>query len=504
MSYSIEFAFWPDFAGNSSHPNIFSENLLANLGDLQGVRPYLRIGGNTQDYALYDPDLPVAINSTYNFTRSEDYPTTITIGPSYFDSYRALGATKYTHGFNLALGAITSHGWNTLAATAPLACKAIGQNIDHWEYGNEPDLYSVSAQGPVRPPTWDAASYVDQWLNGTRHIRQALATTCPGTASAPWVAPSNGGVSNPLRAQAQWAAGLDDDNNVGLLSTHNYISGAESPGVTLQDTLMNHDETMRSVDAHVRTRRELIAQFGESAIPPHIIGEHNSLYHQGKPGLSNSFGAALWGVDFNLYAASQGIRRVHMHMGTDYRYASWQPITTAKTVTGTKPPYYGNIAVAAFLSPQVGPSVSGNSTVSAVHIPLAGRRAAAYAAYVSSHLARLIVINLEAYNSTVNGTGEVNNPDAPDRPQFTYAFQLPGMHTGGAFIQRLSANGSDAISGITWDGWSYNRELDGGKPVRLRNVTVGERVPINKGVVKVKVAASEAVMISLEGDPGED
>jgi hypothetical protein len=49
------------------------------------------------------------------------------------------------------------------------------------------------------------------------------------------------------------------------------------------------------------------------------MGETNSLYNQGKPGLSNSFGAALWGIDFNLYCASVGIRRVHMHMGTNYR-----------------------------------------------------------------------------------------------------------------------------------------------------------------------------------------
>lgn len=269
----------------------------------------------------------MAIAGTYDYNRSRDYPTTITIGPSYFDSYRALTPTRYTHGFNLALGATTSRGWDSLSATAPLACEAIGENLDHWEYGNEPDLYSVSAQGPVRPPSWDADSYVDQWLNGTQHIRKALASACPETADSPWVAPSNGGVRNPLRAQAQWAAGLNQDNNIGLFSTHNYISGAETPGVTLQNTLMNHDETVRSVDAHILTYRDLVSQFGAASVPPHILGEHNSLYHQGKPGLSNSFGAALWGVDFNLYAASAGIRRVHMHMGTDYRVCLPEPLS---------------------------------------------------------------------------------------------------------------------------------------------------------------------------------
>lgn len=52
---------------------------------------------------------------------------------------------------------------------------------------------------------------------------------------------------------------------------------------------------------------------------PLIFGEANSLYFQGKPGLSNAFGAALWGLDFNMYSASAGYTRVHMHQGTNYR-----------------------------------------------------------------------------------------------------------------------------------------------------------------------------------------
>jgi len=73
VSYSIEFAFFPDFAGgvschcqmflflhaigNISHPNTFSYNLLTNIGHLAGTNPYIRVGGNTQDYALYNASL---------------------------------------------------------------------------------------------------------------------------------------------------------------------------------------------------------------------------------------------------------------------------------------------------------------------------------------------------------------------------------------------------------------------------------------------------------------
>ena len=34
--------------GNRSHPNIFSNQLLDNLAELQGEKPYIRVGGNTQ------------------------------------------------------------------------------------------------------------------------------------------------------------------------------------------------------------------------------------------------------------------------------------------------------------------------------------------------------------------------------------------------------------------------------------------------------------------------
>lgn len=75
------------------------------------------------------------------------------------------------------------------------------------------------------------------------------------------------------------------------------------------------------VDAIIAQYEEVWPE-GDATGPPLVLGETNSLYNEGKPGLSNSFGAALWGVDFNLYSASAGIKRVHMHMGTDYRVSS--------------------------------------------------------------------------------------------------------------------------------------------------------------------------------------
>lgn len=84
---------------------------------------------------------------------------------------------------------------------------------------------------------------------------------------------------------------------------------------------MNHAVTKRSVDAQTAQYNAILSQSSDH-VPPLVFGETNSLYNQGRPGLSNTFGAALWGVDFNLYAASVGFKRVHMHMGTNYRVFS--------------------------------------------------------------------------------------------------------------------------------------------------------------------------------------
>lgn len=83
---------------------------------------------------------------------------------------------------------------------------------------------------------------------------------------------------------------------------------------------MNHTRTILDVDEQIAEYNRIMS-IGKGRVPI-IFGETNPLYNQGKPGLSNSFGAALWGVDFNLYSASAGFKRVHMHQGTNYRVSN--------------------------------------------------------------------------------------------------------------------------------------------------------------------------------------
>ena len=259
------------------------------------------------------------------------------------------------------------------------------------------------------------------------------------------------------------------------------MGGAEEPGVTLQKTLMNHTAVIESVENHLKVRNTLKSQ---NIDIPYIYGEMNSLYNQGRPGLSNSFGAALWGVDFNLWSASQSIRRSHMHQGNNYRYGSWQPEETNKTSIGTKAPYYGNVMVAAMLR--------GGDNVRVVNLPLDKDTEAAYATYVDDKLARIAVVNMKEYNYSTS------DPVA-HRPATKYSFRLPGVDGEKKLsIQRLMANGSNSITGITWDGWSYNYDLKKGAPVRLHNVTFGETVPVHRnGWVDIDVPDSSGAILNV-------
>lgn len=226
VSYSIEFSSFIDFAGNTSNPNIFSDNLLNNIGRISGTKPHIRVGGNTQDYAIFNKSQTEPFIGIYNTAISEDYPTTITIGPGFFDSYHTWPGTQYVHGFNLGRNSTIAR--RGLIDSVPYACKALENGrLLHWELGNEPDLYKTSAQGPVRPPTWDERDYVDEWLKYTREIRAAMRSACPELTTDvayTYYAPSFAGAgTNSLDPIVTWQDGLDADKDISIISTHKYV-----------------------------------------------------------------------------------------------------------------------------------------------------------------------------------------------------------------------------------------------------------------------------------------
>lgn len=171
-----------------------------------------------RDFAYYDANLKTQIKGTIVPSVSTDYPSIISIGPSYFESYNTLPGVKFSHGFNL--GKNTTEGADTLIQTVPLACKALSKgNFANWELGNEPDLYRTK----IRPANWTEPDYVAEWLSKTHIIKHQLTKACPNMATEDvykYVAPSFAGTANRLDAVKTWQASLDTDKDIRLNSMH--------------------------------------------------------------------------------------------------------------------------------------------------------------------------------------------------------------------------------------------------------------------------------------------
>lgn len=109
-----------------------------------------------------------------------------------------------------------------------------------------------------------------------------------------------------------------------------------------------------------------------------------------------------------------------------------------------------------------------------------------------------MLLNLKDYNTTTDNNYTIT--PLPQRGSQTFALLVPQSCSGKtASLQRLIANGSDAVSGVTFDGYSYNYELDNGKPVLLGNVTRGETQRLDRrGVLEIEVPDSSAVLVSFK------
>lgn len=228
VSFSIEFSYFPDFAGNLTHPNTFSNNLLDNIASFSGSKPYIRVGGSSQDNALFVESQEEAV--ILNFaTPTSDQPANLTFGPKFFDSYHTWPNTSFIHGFNLKLNSTEDRA--ALLAQVPYACASLRNQLIGWELGNEADLYSVVFPGvnatlfpAARSSSWNESEYVDQWREWSEAIDSAVEKYCPDVAAAGdyWYAPSfaDSPALSSLDVVKAWEAGLGSDRDLEVFAGH--------------------------------------------------------------------------------------------------------------------------------------------------------------------------------------------------------------------------------------------------------------------------------------------
>ncbi|KAF2671224.1 hypothetical protein BT63DRAFT_349935, partial [Microthyrium microscopicum] len=478
VSYSIEWANFPDYAGNKSTPNLFSETLLNNIAAQQGVKPVIRVGGETQDYALLDGYLKTALNNSMSIPTSAD--GTLEYGGVFFESYATFTNTKYIHGFNLAK---SNDGFRrNLEAGSILACNGLKNGrLLYWELGNEPDMYKKTQvatgpnQGHLRPTSYSENTYATEWSNITADLRSQIEITCPEMITDQafqFTAPSFAGTSNGMDPWTAWTDLQKATPVAKQFSSHFYAATPDSPN--LKSFLSNHTFTTTSLAPQIALARKAAASH-----TPFALTETNFLARQGQTNLSDTFAAALWTLDASLYAAANNISRVHTHMGTDFPASSWQPINTKVARVGARPAYYANVAAAAMVG-------KGNDTT-VVHLATGNERLAAYAAYEAGLLKRVMLLNMAPHASSAN-----------TRTNATVFFAGPLQCQGPAALSRLQAKGSDALADVSWNGYAFDGGRYGGQARRVVDVPSNEQVRVGQfGSFGIDVPDSEAVLVSL-------
>jgi hypothetical protein len=421
----------PDFIGLSYESAVVAANdfftadnrtllrLLRTLGS-EGV---LRIGGNTSERTLW---------------RTQDTPAppeNFVITPFAIDRLanflRALG-WRLIYGLNLATGTPEE-----AAAEAAYVAHATGPLLLAFQIGNEPDGFGQWSG--LRAKSYDTTAFLAEW----RRFHAAIRAAVPDARFA----------GPDVAAETKWLAPFAEAaaSGVVMLTRHYYADGpASNPAVTLR-------RLMRSADRIAPTLAEMAA-IGTAHRLPWRIAETNSVYAGGRPRVSDTLGAALWGAELMFQIAAAGGAGVNFHAGEDKVYT---PISHGRGGGLTaRPLYYGMLLFA-----------QARGDLVPARLDSGGAALAAYAVRATDGALRLVV----------------NNKDAPA----ALVRIEPGRRFAKGEVLRLVAPALDATADVQFGGAAVD-DYGGWAPAAR------EAAQFDGGVAVLDMPGASAALVTLQ------
>lgn len=484
----------PSFAGFGIEPsnlfsftggddtNHFSVQLLQNLADYSGGPAHIRLGGNTQDYMVWN-----ASKEEFRWTANKNSKAqgaiaadSIIIGPGYFKALdRFPKDTPITFGLNMAY---EDSDWaDHIVGLAQGAVDNIkNTKLYSFEVGNEPDLWM---QNGFRAAGWSGKTYTQQFLDRC----EVVCANVLKPANLPCAFFEPPATASTIGTTFEIAQLVDDgimtgrngDNYVTSWNQHDYFYFiGVTPTPITQDDLMDMDQTdtqfvywAKQVGIALKTGLQ------------YNLREMSSIGPIGMPGVSDTFGASLWTLNFFLYAAALGIESVQMHMTDNSNASAWQPIPMyGHDTTFVRPQYYAHAAIAQLVG-------NGNGTTQILQLKTSGAssdytgRIRSYAAYAHDNLQAVVMINSKEANSTST--------------KGTYTFNL-NMGSQNAkktvYLSYLTAPGAESQTDVTWNGMHYD-DITGNSSI----VDASEHKVVldDSGRFTVQVRDSEAIIANI-------
>ncbi|KAF9036340.1 hypothetical protein BJ165DRAFT_1533176 [Panaeolus papilionaceus] len=330
--FSLEMSILTQVLGkNSSNLGVPFLNLLANLQERAGG-VNIRIGGNTQEFAVMVPEdsellLPY---HTFGKTMSASQATTETPSVLYtIDMFYIAANISSLLNVKWFLGIPFNQTSPWRLEIAEYGQQILGDNLLGLQAGNEPDLYvrfkhRVAPYGPV-----EYSAEVDNLI-------ATVQTNDKITRKNIFIGPSVASKEVGFDTEDVWATGFIDHfkDNFYCFSVENYpydnCAAQFNTGGQIQDPqalfpyYLNHHNLLDHVGKYQHT-----SQLAVGAGKPLIMFETNTASCGGFPGISDSFAASLWTADYGFLMAHNNFTHGMLHVGG--QNAFYNPFTAPPT-----------------------------------------------------------------------------------------------------------------------------------------------------------------------------
>lgn len=484
--FSIEFSVVNQIVGkNSSVLHVPFLNLMSTLAN-RGGEVHVRVGGNTQDYAVLVDTLPQANGSDalklpVNNSNITSTPTILYTN----DLLYTLNNVSNLVPVKWYLGIPLNDTSNLRLQIVTEGERILGTNLLGLQVGNEPDLY---ARHGHRPSSYGPQDYFDEFqtvvdaLSAIQSLPDKNNLIGPSVASQGW------------QLDDVWSTGFTTafGQHLKILSVERYpndncaalYSGFGQPvdPQAVFPQYLNHSNIQSLTSQYISST--LLAQ---SVGKPFQMFETNTASCGGFPGISNSFGAALWATDFGLQMAYTNFSEALLHVGgQDNYYNPFIPPPTADAA------FHQWTVGAVFYASLILAEAFGKSGTSRVVDLAANDLTPAYAIWQNGVLSKLALFNY------------VTDPSGASTSKVGFA--IGGGRTGrpagtpATVKVKYLLSESTAFRNITWANQTFGGffESDG----RLMNNLYIETVTCNKdNTCNVSVPAPGFALVFIADDP---
>lgn len=421
------------------HKNLLTPGLLQNLGDYSGVPPQLRIGGNSQDNMVWEDDWnEYYFGQNTNTTQAGQTPAdAFFFGPTYFECLNRLPlGSPIVFGLNLAYNGAD---WATRVTASARAALTMLKNpaVIGFEIGNEPDIYT----GNYREVGYGGVQFIAEWISRAEAVTSGVLSDMNITSMFFEPSTTASTIGKPtFEIASMMTEGINVTSNI---TNSSYIHGWNQHDYFYFVNVSHYDLTLEWLMDLDNTEAQFAYWAKQVAIGlsygyPYYLREMASAGPVGLQGISDTFGAALWTLNFFLYAASLNISAIGIHMTANSYAAPWQPNTVNGVEQHVRPSYYAFAAFAQLL---------GNCNGTARVAEFLGNQSniRAYGIYGNDTLRSIIMINSNLVNDTSSNSSGV-----------TFDLNIPELKNQVLYLSTLTAGGANFTTGTTWNGLTYS------------------------------------------------